>query len=75
MMSSCSRRQDSPGSRSGGAKGAATKQGFDAVFAPAMGSVPKGQNLGGVGIMVKNPRKVKQIYPSGETKHFDKGWW
>eukprot|EP00972_Heterocapsa_arctica_P053519 7881661-Heterocapsa_arctica.AAC.1 len=47
--SSCYRKQGSRGSRS--AKSAATKQGFDAVLAPAMGSVLKGQNLGGVGVM------------------------
>eukprot|EP00972_Heterocapsa_arctica_P068584 10133403-Heterocapsa_arctica.AAC.1 len=40
-----------------------------------MGSVLKGQNLGGVGVMVKHPRNVKQIFPTGETKHFDKGRW
>eukprot|EP00972_Heterocapsa_arctica_P004299 639368-Heterocapsa_arctica.AAC.1 len=25
--------------------------------------------------MVKHPRKVKQIFPTEETKHFDKGRW
>eukprot|EP00972_Heterocapsa_arctica_P053529 7883570-Heterocapsa_arctica.AAC.1 len=32
-----------------GAKSAATRQGFDAVVAPSMGSTCRGQNLGGVG--------------------------
>eukprot|EP00972_Heterocapsa_arctica_P007967 1164297-Heterocapsa_arctica.AAC.1 len=40
-----------------------------------MGSILKGRSLGGVGIMVKHPRKVKPIFPSGEAKHFDKGRW
>eukprot|EP00972_Heterocapsa_arctica_P084551 12456200-Heterocapsa_arctica.AAC.1 len=31
--------------------------------------------MGGVGVMVKQPRKVKHIFPSGDTKHFDKGRW
>eukprot|EP00972_Heterocapsa_arctica_P082203 12116253-Heterocapsa_arctica.AAC.1 len=38
-----------------------------------MGSVLKGQTMGGVGVMVKHPREVKQILPTGETTHFDKG--
>eukprot|EP00972_Heterocapsa_arctica_P072929 10770044-Heterocapsa_arctica.AAC.1 len=49
--------------------------GMSAVFAPAMGSTMKGQNSGGVGVMVKYPRKVKQIFPTGDTTHFDKGRW
>eukprot|EP00972_Heterocapsa_arctica_P005853 863766-Heterocapsa_arctica.AAC.1 len=40
-----------------------------------MGSTRGGQNLGGVGVMVKRPRKVKQIFPQGENPHFDKGRW
>ena len=56
-----------------GAKSAANRQGFHAVFAPAMHSAHKGQNLGGVGVMVKQPRKVKQIFPAEGTTHFEKG--
>jgi hypothetical protein len=58
-----------------GAKGAATGKGYDAVFAPAMPSTCGGQNKGGVGVMVKHPRKVKQIFPEGENPHFEKGRW
>eukprot|EP00972_Heterocapsa_arctica_P110825 16319588-Heterocapsa_arctica.AAC.1 len=25
--------------------------------------------------MVQQPRQVKQVFPTGETKHFDKGRW
>jgi hypothetical protein len=58
-----------------GAKSAASRQGFHAVFAPAMKSIHKGQNLGGVGVMVKEPRKVKQVFPPEGTTHFEKGRW
>eukprot|EP00972_Heterocapsa_arctica_P085016 12528478-Heterocapsa_arctica.AAC.1 len=58
-----------------GARGKAASHGFDTVFAPAMPSTCGGQNKGGVGVMVKHPRKVKQIFPQGENPHFDKGRW
>eukprot|EP00972_Heterocapsa_arctica_P050218 7386654-Heterocapsa_arctica.AAC.1 len=58
-----------------GAKSSASRQGYNAVFAPAMNSTRGGQNLGGVGILVRHPRKVKQIFPQGENPHFDKGRW
>eukprot|EP00972_Heterocapsa_arctica_P032453 4781019-Heterocapsa_arctica.AAC.1 len=38
-----------------------------------MNSTRGGQNLGGVGVLVRHPRKVKQIFPQGENPHFDKG--
>ena len=58
-----------------GAKSAASRQGFHAVFAPAMKSIHKGLNLGGVGVMVREPRKVKQVFPPVGTTHFEKGRW
>eukprot|EP00972_Heterocapsa_arctica_P005462 806496-Heterocapsa_arctica.AAC.1 len=58
-----------------GAKSVAHKQGLSAVFAPAVGSILKGQSLGGVGVMVKHSRKVRQIFTTGETTHFEKGRW
>eukprot|EP00972_Heterocapsa_arctica_P048287 7120881-Heterocapsa_arctica.AAC.1 len=56
-----------------GAKSAAHKMERSAVFGPAVASTRNGQNIGGVGVMVKHPRKVRQIHPSGKCEHFSKG--
>eukprot|EP00972_Heterocapsa_arctica_P105004 15472797-Heterocapsa_arctica.AAC.1 len=58
-----------------GAKSAAHKMQKSAVFGPAVASTKKGQNLGGVGVMVKHSRKVRQIHPVEKCEHFSKGRW
>eukprot|EP00972_Heterocapsa_arctica_P061614 9087308-Heterocapsa_arctica.AAC.1 len=58
-----------------GAKSAAHRMGRSVVFNPAVASTKKGINIGGVGIMVKHPRKVRQIMPHKEQEHFSKGRW
>eukprot|EP00972_Heterocapsa_arctica_P026815 3946016-Heterocapsa_arctica.AAC.1 len=47
-----------------------------AVFGPAVASTRNGQNIGGVWVMVKHPRKVRQIFPLGKCGNFfSKGRW
>eukprot|EP00972_Heterocapsa_arctica_P045081 6655425-Heterocapsa_arctica.AAC.1 len=58
-----------------GAKSAAHKMGRSAVFRPAVASTRNGLNIGGVGVMVEHPRKVKQIFPTMKCEHFSKGRW
>eukprot|EP00972_Heterocapsa_arctica_P017072 2524166-Heterocapsa_arctica.AAC.1 len=58
-----------------GAKGQANRKGRSAVFRPAMASTRNGLNIGGVGVMVKHPRKVREIFPPTKCEHFTKGRW
>eukprot|EP00972_Heterocapsa_arctica_P078539 11582739-Heterocapsa_arctica.AAC.1 len=58
-----------------GAKSQADKMGRSAVFRPAMASTRNGLNIGGVGVMVKHPRKVREIFPAAKNEHFTKGRW
>eukprot|EP00972_Heterocapsa_arctica_P105088 15484515-Heterocapsa_arctica.AAC.1 len=44
--------------------------GRSAVFRPAMASTRNGLNIGGVGVMVKHPRKVREIFPTMKCEHF-----
>eukprot|EP00972_Heterocapsa_arctica_P010727 1573454-Heterocapsa_arctica.AAC.1 len=64
-----------PKSQIRGAKSQANRQGRSAVFRPAVASTQKGLNIGGVGVMVKHPRKVREISPPTKCEHFTKGRW
>eukprot|EP00972_Heterocapsa_arctica_P053266 7844267-Heterocapsa_arctica.AAC.1 len=49
--------------------------GRSAVFRPAMASTRNDLNIGGVGVMVKHPRQVREIFPTMKSEHFTKGRW